>query len=78
MTIYRIVKLVNGRWDKYETNNINAYCSLRSVEITGYNSNPRQRAELQGQPFLKDHVGPFWDGDAVRYENKAANDILSR
>lgn len=42
--------------------------------ITGINSNPRHRAELQGQPKLKGFVGPCFDGfdhagrPRIRYE----------
>jgi hypothetical protein len=37
-----------------------------------FNTNTAQRQELQGQPKFAGTLGPMWDGDAIRYENKAA------
>lgn len=55
---------------------------IAAMEIRGYpfarlNANPRQRAELQGAPVFANLAGPMWDGDALRYEDSAANDALS-
>jgi hypothetical protein len=43
--------------------------------IIGRNSNPSQRTELQGQPLIKDFLGPMYNGvqngvTVVRYETK--------
>lgn len=35
------------------------------------------RAELQGAPVFANLAGPMWDGDAIRYEDAAANHHLS-
>lgn len=45
---------------------------------TGFNHNPQQREELQGQPKFEDLAGPMWDGDAIRYEDWASYEILSQ
>ncbi|OYX96365.1 MAG: hypothetical protein B7X90_11835 [Novosphingobium sp. 17-62-19] len=46
-------------------------------EFSAFNSNPVQRAELQGQPKFKGLCGPMWDGDAIRYECRATYAELS-
>lgn len=43
----------------------------------GFNANPAQREQLQGQPKFTGLLGPMWDGDAIRYEDQAAYDELS-
>ncbi len=57
--------------------NLVAALSIRGHELCGWNRNPRQRAELQGQPRFNGLCGPMWDGDAVRYESQAVYDRLS-
>ena len=54
-----------------------AAMEVRGYGFAGLNSNPRQRAELQGQPKFYGLCGPMWDGDAIRYEDAAANAALS-
>lgn len=75
----RLIQTVEGRMIKTE---FDALYILDNMEIRGYhfsrlNNNPRQRAELQGQPVFSGLVGPMWDGDAIRYEDRASNDSLS-
>lgn len=36
------------------------------------------RSELQDQPRFVGLAGPMWDGDAIRYEDQATNEYLSR
>ncbi len=47
------------------------------IAFVKLNDNPRQRAELQGQPVFKGLLGPMWDGDKVRYETQAVYNTLS-
>lgn len=49
----------------------------RGFHVTGLNSNPRQRTELQNQPKIEGYCGPMWDGDGIRYESAAAYRTLS-
>lgn len=51
---------------------------IRGFTFTGINRNDYHRAELQGAPKFAQLCGPMWDGDAIRYEDVAANDILCR
>ncbi|MCC6314804.1 MAG: hypothetical protein IT337_12420 [Thermomicrobiales bacterium] len=74
---YRIVQNVDGSFIVTEPADIFAWADIAGIEIVRLNSNPRQRAELQGQPVLKSFCGPMWDGDAIRYEDQRSNDILS-
>lgn len=50
---------------------------VRGYKFRGYNSNPRQRAELQGAPKFVGLNGPMWDGDAIRYEDPATTKAVS-
>lgn len=54
-----------------------AAMEVRGYPLAGANSNPRQRAELQGQPKFDGLCGPMWDGDAIRYEDTASYAVLS-
>jgi hypothetical protein len=45
-----------------------AWLAENDHEMIGRNANPRQRAELQGHPKLRNFCGPMWGGDHVRYE----------
>lgn len=49
----------------------------RGFALTGYNDNPRQRAELQGAPKFRGLCGPMWNGDGLRYEDVQAHAVLS-
>ena len=46
--------------------------AVEGFELQSFNSNPAQRAQLQGQPKFVGLVGPMWDGNAIRYEDRAA------
>lgn len=65
---YRIIQMIDGEMIVVEPTDIFAWCDVNGVEITGTNNNPRQRAELQGQPKLAGFAGPAWDNGAIRYE----------
>ena len=36
------------------------------------------RTELEDQPRFTGLCGPMWDGDAIRYEDQATNEYLSK
>lgn len=76
----RLIQVVDGRplvGCETTMDNILPAFEVRGFEMTGINENPRQRAELQGWPVFSGLCGPMWDGDGVRYETQAANDIFS-
>jgi hypothetical protein len=75
--IYRIVQCVDGHLTVSETTDVAAWASAAGVAIVGLHRNPRTRAELQNQPILASFCGPMWDGGRIRYEDTAANDMLS-
>lgn len=70
VTKARLIQTVDGKLTQtdFDIENIIAAMSVRGFEFIDVNSNPRQRAELQGQPKFKGVTGPMWDGDAIRYE----------
>lgn len=75
---YRIVQYIDGDFIVTQPTDIVAWANVAGVTITGYNANPAQRAELQGQPRLSGFCGPMWDGNGViRYEDTAAYRTLS-
>jgi hypothetical protein len=51
--------------------------AARGFTFIKNNRNDRHRAELQGAPVFAQLHGPMWHGDAIRYEDPEANDILS-
>lgn len=76
---YRLIQYVDGSWLKseFDDENLIPAMEIRGFDLAGVNNNPRHRAELQGAPRFAKLVGPMWDGDAIRYEDPAANDVLS-
>lgn len=76
---YRLVQSVEGRLiaTECEADNVFAFMEVRGFALSGINSNPRQREELQGQPRFAGLNGPMWDGDAIRYEDPEAYARLS-
>jgi hypothetical protein len=80
MKIRLIQLLETGEWIKTEF--ADAEQAIPAIEVRGFalrklNNSPRQRTELQGQPVFQGLLGPMWDGDAIRYEDPRANDVLS-
>ncbi len=76
---YRLIQCVEGAMIQSEFAGDNVYPAMevRGYAHTGFNTNPKHRAELQGQPKFAGVAGPMWDGDAVRYECNEANRHLS-
>lgn len=75
---YQIIQVVDGDIISTEPTDIVAWASVAGVAIKGYNANPHQRAELQGQPKLDGFCGPMWNGNnTIRYESTAAYAIFS-
>lgn len=74
-----VVQLVAGQWDRQEfaSTDLIAAMEVRGYTFAGLTTSLRLRPELQAQPMFNELVGPMWDGDAIRYEDAAANDILS-
>ncbi len=61
-----------------EIENAEAAFGIRGFECVGVNSNPRQRAELQGAPVFANLCGPMYDGPGfIRYEDVKAYVALS-
>lgn len=75
--IYRIAHSIDHKLVTDETSDILAYMEVRGVAVKGFNTKPTSRPELNGQPKFEGFSGPFWDGDAVRYESRAAYETLS-
>ena len=75
----RLVQNIDGQWltSEFEAADLIPSMEAKGFKHTGFNSNPRQRAELQGQPKFLGVLGPMWDGDSIRYEDQAAYDSLS-
>jgi len=76
----RIVRLIDCvGWVKDETTleNLEAFMSTRGYKLTGFHKNKHTREQLQNMPIFSGLAGPFWDGDAVRYEDKEAYRALS-
>lgn len=75
----RLIQTVDGSLIKSEFDIANIYecMEVRGYAFTHLSTNTRVRAELQNQPQFSGLCGPMWDGDAIRYEDQAANDTLS-
>jgi hypothetical protein len=76
----RLVQCIDGRLRCTEFGpeaDLIAAMEVRGFTFTGLNNNPHQRAELQGAPRFAQLCGPMWDGNAIRYEDRDANDVLS-
>lgn len=76
---YCLVQMVDGRLLRTDLtdDNLVPAMEVRGFQVTGFNANPRQRAELQGAPIFSDVCGPMWDGDGIRYEDPRAYAALS-
>ena len=76
---YRLVEYIDGNWMTMSIPEDNAIAAfeVRGYPLIGTNNNDYNRAELQGKPVFSKLAGPMWDGDAIRYENYAACEILS-
>ena len=76
---YRLVRRVEEQFvvEEFDQGQLLPAMEARGFTPSHLNTNHRQRPELQGQPIFGALCGPMWDGDAVRYEDTAANDVLS-
>lgn len=76
---YRLIQSVDGRLMRsdFTDENLLPAMEARGFKFHKLNARPGQRAELQGQPCFLGVLGPMWDGDAVRYEDKKAYAQLS-
>ena len=77
---YRLVQSVDGELVTTELAGADLVLAMaaRGFAAAGVNSNPRQRAELQGVPRFAGLCGPMWEGPGfVRYEDPEAYAILS-
>jgi hypothetical protein len=75
---YRLVEHIDGRFVVTKTNDIIEAATARGCKLVGFVDRPEVCAELQGQPILSKFLGPMWDGDAVRYEDERAFQLLSQ
>lgn len=72
---YRLIQAVDGQ---FVTTDFTAANVLAGMEVRGFafqklNTNPSQRAELQGEPKFAGLCGPMYGGDGIlRYEDAAA------
>lgn len=60
------------------TDDLINFAASKGYVHCGFNFSPSQREQLQNQPKFKGLMGPFWDGDKIRYEDPAVFEILSR
>lgn len=76
---FRLVQCIEGQFvvSEFDENNVLAAMDVRGFVLAGVNENRHHRAELQGAPIFSDVCGPMWDGDAIRYEDRAAYARLS-
>ncbi|WP_374377052.1 hypothetical protein, partial [Tabrizicola sp.] len=74
-TIHEISMTIEDGPVTFRPDDLDEWLDEMGLEIQGYNENPRQREELQGQPKIAGLYGPFWgaythDGEPViRYED---------
>ncbi|MFB9223638.1 hypothetical protein [Paracoccus cavernae] len=72
---YQIAMMTEHGTETHRPEDLEAWLDDMGLDIQGYNENPRQRAELQGQPKSSGLYGPFWgdydhEGEPViRYED---------
>lgn len=86
---YRIVQRIEGQWLVDEVrDNLEPWLEGRGFKVTGkmdalrYSDGKARRIplrpELHNAPIVAELTGPMWDGDAIRYEDEGACEILSR
>lgn len=78
---YKVFRTIEGQLIGCEFVSLDEFLAgmaAKGFRPIGYNSNPRNRAELQGQPMFFGLCGPMYDGPGgVRYEDAATYDIMS-
>jgi hypothetical protein len=75
----RLIQMVEGHMirSEFQPENVLPAMAIRGFEPVRPFSRPGVRAELQGAPVFEGLCGPMWDGDAIRYEDRASNDAIS-
>ena len=76
----RITKRGKNAFATYEFANENdaaRFLDEQGHAITSRFSSQYAREELDGAMVISDLLGPFWDGDAIRYEDQPTYDALS-
>ena len=75
---YRFVCHINGKMERFtwDAEELTMQMQMRGYQRNGELRNNTARQELQGQPKFMGVAGPFWKGDAVRYESwKVCNEL---
>ena len=69
---------------RHQPESVEAWAEAHGVAITGTQTNPRLRPELQGHPKMGGFCGPAWGGTTesgeavIRYEDVATYAALSQ
>jgi hypothetical protein len=59
---YRLIQSINRQLImEFDADDFLAAMEVRGFQLVKLNANPRQRAELQGQPIFSTLCGPMWD-----------------
>jgi len=77
----RITKREKSAFATYEFANENdaaRFLDQNGHSITGRFTSQYARLELEGAMKISDLLGPFWDGDAIRYEDQPTYTALSQ
>lgn len=77
----RITKREKGAFATYEFANENdaaRFLDQNGHAITGRFTSQHARDELQGAMKISGLLGPFWDSDAIRYEDQPTYNALSQ
>lgn len=77
----RITKREKGNFATYEFANENdavRFLDEKGHAVTGRFTSQYARIELEGAMKISDLLGPFWDGDAIRYEDQPTYNALSQ
>ncbi|MDT1064187.1 hypothetical protein RM190_20155 [Paracoccus sp. CPCC 101403] len=84
MPVYEISMTTEDGPVTFRPDNLDAWLDEMGLQIQGFNSYPRQRGELQGEPKIAGLHGPFWDAytndsePVIRYEDPQRYRDLSR
>lgn len=81
-TVYKVVRMVDGRFVSTITNDIMVWTKMKGYGFSSFNVNDYCRRELLGQPKFRGLIGPIFDGyvsdvAVVRYECPAYYEAMS-
>ena len=82
MAVFEIIVMTDDGMLKINPENLTDWAEDMELEITGTNTNHRQRKELLGHPKISGFVGPCWGGETdmgepvIRYEETCVYDAL--